>query len=246
MKNLAPFVRISSFAGCLLSFFLLSSALTSGPEAVRSGKISGRITYEGKLPAKKAIDMSGFPDCAEMNKGQVYAETLLVSRNKGLANALVRIVNPPKQKYPTPSQTVELDFQGCKLSPQVNAVMVNQAVRFKNSDRILHNVHGLPKVNKSFNIGMPPSAKPETLRFASPEGPFKVKCDVHPWVNAYIAVMTHPYFAVTDQNGQFSFEGIGLKAGVVYEIEVAHTILGSRKGKITVGDGETQFNFSYN
>jgi len=110
-------------------------------------------------------------------------------------------------------------------------------VMFRNSDGILHNVHGLPSENREFNIGMPPTLKEKEQTFNKPEMAFPVKCDVHPWMKAYIAVMTHPYFAVTDRDGKFTIEG--LPAGT-YEIEAWHEKLGTQTAEVTVdGDGAT-------
>ena len=125
--------------------------------------------------------------------------------------------------------------------PRVAGAVVGQPVLFKNSDGILHNVHGLPKENREFNIGMPPTLKEKEQTFNKPEPLFPVKCDVHPWMQAYVAVMTHPYFTTTDANGNFTIDGV--PAGT-YEVEVWHERLGTQSMSVTVGDGAAEANFS--
>jgi hypothetical protein len=71
--------------------------------------------------------------------------------------------------------------------------------------------------------------------FDKPEVWIPVGCDVHPWMRAYVAVVPHPFFAVTGEDG--SFEIRGLPAGE-YEIEAVHEKLERQSQKVTVKDGE--------
>jgi hypothetical protein len=128
-----------------------------------------------------------------------------------------------------------LDQVGCRYSPHVLGVQVGQTVEIRNSDGLLHNVHGLPKVNASFNRAMPPNVTEYRHVFEQPEAPFLVKCDVHPWMGAWIEVLDHPYFAVSGGDGRF--EITGLPAGT-YEVEAWHEMLGTRSATVTVADGE--------
>jgi hypothetical protein len=115
--------------------------------------------------------------------------------------------------------------------------MVNQPMRILNSDGILHNVHSLSKVNKSFNIAMPAS-RTETLEtFTQTEGMFVIKCDIHPWMKAYVQVMPHPFYDVTGKDGKFAIKD--LPAGT-YEVEIWHEKLGTKSATVTVGADETK------
>jgi hypothetical protein len=116
-------------------------------------------------------------------------------------------------------------------------VMVNQPFKVLNSDGILHNVHALPKVNPQFNMAMPASRTEAVEDFAKVEGMFVIKCDVHPWMKAYIEVLSHPYFDVTESDGKFVLGG--LPAGT-YEVEIWHEKLGTQTQKVTVGADETK------
>jgi Carboxypeptidase regulatory-like domain len=117
--------------------------------------------------------------------------------------------------------------------------MVGQPYKILNSDGVLHNIHTLPKVNASYNKGMPATMKEATTTFDKPEGVFQIKCDVHPWMSAFIAVFNHPFFSVTGTDGKFTISG--LDPGT-YEITAWHERLGTQTASVTVGasDKKTQ------
>lgn len=208
-----------------------------------AGSVTGTIKYDGTVPKLRPYDMNADPDCAKKHSGgKADNQMLVLGSGNSLANIFVQIKNAPAGNHSAPSEAVEIDQEGCIYVPRVVGVMAGQPVKFKNSDGILHNVHGLPKVNREFNIGMPPSLKESVQTFNKPEPIFKVKCDVHPWMNSYIAVMTHPYFAVTGTDGQFKIDGI---ADGTYDVEAWHERLGTQTGKVTVSGGSGSVDFSF-
>ena len=101
-----------------------------------------------------------------------------------------------------------MDQVGCQYVPHVMGLMVGQAFKVLNSDGILHNVHALSKVNRPFNMAMPPTRKEASETFTKEEGMFTVKCDVHPWMRSYISVSSHPFFAVTGEDGSFTIKNL--------------------------------------
>ena len=208
-----------------------------------AGSIAGKITYKGKVPRTRPYDMASDPDCAKMHSGGKAANQMLVlGDGNTLANVFVRIKNAPGFGSRVPNEPVVIDQNGCIYEPRVVGVMVGQPLRFKNSDGILHNVHGVPQVNKEFNIGMPPALAQSDVEFNRPEPVFSVKCDVHPWMNSYVAVMTHPYFAVTGTDGRFKIDNV---PDGTYEIEAWHEKLSAKTGKATVSGGAATLDFSF-
>jgi len=119
--------------------------------------------------------------------------------------------------------------------------LLRQPIKILNSDGLLHNVHALPKINKTFNMAMPASRTEATVTFDKEEFMFKMKCDVHPWMGAYIAVLSHPFFDVTGADGKFEIKDV--PAGT-YEVEIWHEKLGAKTTKVTVSGDEQLPNFS--
>ena len=206
-----------------------------------AGSITGKITYDDKVPTFKPLDMNADPVCASKHSGPVYPEVLVLGDGNGLANVFVQVKNAP-QGSAASTEPVVIDQKGCRYEPHVVGVMVGQPVQFKNSDGILHNVHGLPKENREFNIGMPPTLLEKDQVFNKPEAHFPVKCDVHPWMKTYIAVMTHPYFDVSGTDGMFEISGLPDGS---YEIEAWHEKLGTQSASVTVSGGAASADFSF-
>ena len=157
-----------------------------------------------------------------------------------MANVLVRVVSglPAGKTWPAPTEPVTMDQDGCQYVPHVMGIMVGQPFKVLNSDGVLHNVHALPKVNAPFNMAMPPDAQGSRPRpSARKRACSSIKCDVHPWMQSYMGVFSHPFFAVTGADGKFTIAN--LPAGT-YEIEAWHEKLGTQKATVTVGASDTK------
>jgi plastocyanin len=204
--------------------------------AAFAGTVSGTVVYEGSVPNLRPLSMDADPACAAKHSTPVKPEMLVLGSGNALGNVFVRVTKGvPAKPYPAPSTPVVIDQNGCLYSPHVVGVMVGQPLKFKNSDGILHNVHGLPKANREFNLGMPATLKEKDTTFSKPELFFPVKCDVHPWMNAYVAVMEHPFFDVTGPDGAFSIADLPDGS---YELEAWHEKLGTRTATVAVAGGK--------
>ena len=220
------------------SLLIMTAVSAAWAVSVSAATITGVVTYEGKVPKFREIKMDADPVCLSKHGKAVYPETLVLGGGRTMGNVFVRVTKglPPK-KYPVPAEPHILSQKGCVYTPHVSAVMAGQKVEFLNPDGTLHNVHAMPKVNPEFNIAMPKFRKKVMKVFNKPEPMFPIKCDVHPWMLSWLAVMDHPYFDVTGKDGKFVIDN--LPAGT-YEIEAWHEKLGTRKATVTVGDGETK------
>ena len=217
----------------------LLAVLASPGVAVAASTITGTVTFDGKPPALRPIDMAAEPVCAKKHGGPAPNEMLVLGNGGTMGNIMVWVSKglPAGKTWPAPKEPVVLNQDGCEYKPHVMGIMVGQPYRILNSDGILHNIHTLPKINPAFNRGQPPTVKEMSTSFPKPENVFNVKCDVHPWMSAYIAVYTHPFFSVTGRDGKFTISG--LDPGT-YEITAWHEKLGMQTASITVGANDTK------
>jgi plastocyanin len=218
---------------------LFAAALWPGV-AVAASTITGTVVFDGKVPALKPLAMDAEPVCHKKHSGKPAPnEALVLGAGNTMGNIMVWVSKglPAGKTWPAPQTPVVLDQDGCVYKPHVMGIMVGQPYRILNSDGILHNIHTLPKINPSFNRGQPATVKEMTTTFPKPEGMFQVKCDVHPWMSAYIGVFTHPFFSVTSPDGKFTISG--LDPGT-YEITAWHERLGTQTASITVGASDTK------
>ena len=210
---------------------------------VFAGEVTGRVNYIGKAPKAKRLRMDADPVCAASHKEAAKAESFIVDADGNLANVIVYLKGVTYSgKAPTEPET--LDQNGCVYSPHVIGLQAGQPLKILNSDATMHNIHGLPKVNREFNFGMPKSLKEKTVTFDKAEDVFVVKCDVHPWMKSYAQVFDHPYFAVTGSDGSFSIKNVpdGTYKAVAWQEKFNKRTLSQ---DVTVKGGKAKLNFTF-
>ncbi len=201
------------------------------------GDITGKITLKGTPPPEKPIDASADPYCAKIhpNPKEFTTKHYVVAKDGGLANVFVYVKEGLGSTTVAPTgEAPILDQQGCFYKPYVLGVQVNQPLKIRNSDDTLHNVHALPKTNKEFNFAQPVKGMVTEKKFDKPEVLVKFKCDVHPWMFAFVGVVDHPFFAVTGPDGAFKIAN--LPPGK-YTLEAVHPKFAVQTQEITVAAG---------
>ena len=207
-------------------------------DAERAASISGTVTYVGNVPAAATLDMSTDPVCVDLNReNPQHRDVLVLGAERRLANVLVQLKGRlPRTDDALPGTVVEFDQSRCRFSPHVFALRVGQTLRVLNPDGTLHTVHAYSRVNPDFNDAMPRFRTVLERVFAKAEPtPFVVKCEVHPWMSAWVAVFDHPYYFVTGRDGSFR---IGNLPAGTYELEFWHERLPAQTHTVTVGVGE--------
>lgn len=212
--------------------------------AAHAGAITGTIKFEGEAPPMNPIDTSKVPECHAMHKDKpIVNEALVMGPGQTLGNIYVEVTKGvPEKEYPVPAEPVVLTQEGCRYAPRMFAVRVGQTLKILNPDGILHNVNYLPKVNKPNNVAMPANLTEMEVTFDKPEAVFQFKCDIHPWMFSYCAVVSHPFYAITKEDGVYKIEG--LEAGE-YEITAYHERLGKQTATVKVADGDATQDFTF-
>jgi len=227
----------------LIATFPLAGAV----HGADSASITGKVSFDGTPPKPKKIKMDADPQCAAMHADSpAFYEDVVVNDNGTLKNVFVYIKSglPAGKTYETPKEPVTINQKGCHYEPHVFGMMAKQLLLIKNSDDTLHNIHAMPTINEEFNKGQP-SGSPDLKRtFTKPEVMVHFKCDVHPWMSAYVGVLDNPFYSVTGNDGTFSLKD--LPAGE-YEVVAWHEKYGEQSQKVKVGEGEAKtsdFKFS--
>ena len=209
------------------------------PDEANGATITGKVTFDGTKPTAKTIDMSANPVCTKAHAASpAKTEDAVVNDNGTLKYVFVWIKSGlPDQTWQVPTTAITLDQNGCMYKPHVIGVMTGQGIEIKNDDATNHNIHPLPKINQEWNESQPPKGDPKTKSFAREEVLIPVKCNVHPWMRAYIGVVSHPFFAVTGEDGTFTIKG--LPPGT-YTLEAVHEKYGTKDVQITVAPKESK------
>jgi hypothetical protein len=209
--------------------------------AADTASVSGKVSFTGTAPAAKKLKMDADPKCAEMHADTpLTSEEAVVNANGTLKNVFVYVKSGLEGKtFETPKTPVVLTQEGCHYEPHVFGMMAKQPLEIVNADDTLHNIHAMPKnpSNKEFNMGQPNKGMKSTRTFANPEVMVHFKCDVHPWMSAYVGVMDNPFFGTTGDDGAFALKN--LPAGE-YEIVAWHEKYGTQTQKVKVGEGEAK------
>lgn len=208
-------------------------------DAATAGAVTGKVVFEGAVPPAAILRMSADPKCVQGAGPNPQSDALLVGAEGAVKNAFVYVKDglDPEYAFETPTTPVVLDQKGCIYTPRVLGARVGQPVEIVNSDPTLHNVHALPMVNREFNHGQPRQFLRASEVFTAPEVMVRFKCDVHAWMAAWVGVLPHPYFAVSDTSGAFALPNLPPGS---YTIEAWHEKLGTRTTQVTIGPSQTQ------
>ena len=210
-------------------------------DAATAGEVKGTVALDGVAPKNADIKMNADPVCVKQTAGSPQSqETFIVGKDgKSLANVFVYVKEglSPDYSFDVPTESAKIDQQNCRYHPHVFGMRVGQKLEIVNSDPTLHNIHAVPKANTEFNNGQPIQGMKMDHTFTAKEVMVPFKCDVHGWMNAYVGVLDHPFFAVTDNEGKFDIKG--LPPGT-YTIEAWHEKGGTTTQSVTVGPSETK------
>jgi len=219
--------------------------------ALAGGSVKGKINFDGKMNKPKTIRVTSDAFCIGAHKeAPLFEETYIFNTEKAtLCNVLVYVKGPVAGAFEAPSKPAVIDQVGCQYTPHVVGLMKGQKLQFKNSDATTHNLDLKSANNPSFNEGQPVQGMVKDVTFANAEfdPPIRLKCQVHTWMNAHIAVFDHPFFAVSDENGEFEIKD--LPAGkytltVWHEFDKFSPVESEIAFEVTDG-GAAEVNFTY-
>lgn len=205
--------------------------------AAGTASISGTVTFDGVPPPPRTL---GDQICG-VTKLPILDESLIVSDGGAMKNVVVYLEDGPNVASKT--EPALLDQHQCRYVPHVLAVRTGQTLQVRSSDPTLHNTHGDKGSNKPFNLSFVNAGQTREVTFAEPEVAIRVRCDVHQWMNAYVAVFDHPFFAVTGDGGIFTLKDVPTGT---YTLVAWHERYGKKSQPVTVGnDGQVVADFAF-
>lgn len=205
--------------------------------AVGMGELVGKVYFRGDKPKLQAIDMMSDPVCASEQPGSVFVQDGEVNNNGTLPNAFVYIKSGTGNlSQPAPHNSVVLTQQGCMYEPHVVGVMAGQPLQVVTVDPTTHNVHVMPKINREWNVTQQPGSPSIIKVFSQSEIAIPVHCNVHPWMKAYINVVSNPFYSVTGSDGSFAIKSVPTGE---YTLEVWSATFGSQEQHVTLRAGES-------
>ncbi|HTK28512.1 MAG TPA: carboxypeptidase regulatory-like domain-containing protein [Vicinamibacterales bacterium] len=205
---------------CLAAAVLAASA-RHGLSAARPGVIRGRVELRRVAPPverRPSVGELGTParrDLPDRLKSVVYLESA-----------------PRGAFEQNETGHAMMDQRNETFVPHVLAITTGTVVDFPNSDRFYHNVFSLSKT-KSFDLGRYPTGHSRSITFDHP-GIVRVFCDIHSHMNAFILVFSHPFFALTDDEGRYRIENV---PPGTYNVIAWNEGKASEPKPVTVGDG---------
>jgi plastocyanin len=222
-KLLIMVLAITSVIGFRVSGFAYEAM-----EVANGGSISGSVKIAGDVPEPQMMEPSKDTEVCKPHPSQ----DLIVSKDsKGIKNAVIYLANIEKGKAQAAlAENPKFDQKGCIYTPQVLLVPAGGTIDILNSDGILHNIHTFSQANPPINKAQPKFKKVMQEKVAQPEV-INVKCDVHTWMNAWWVVTGHPYYTVTDDNGNFKLDNVPPGN---YKLGIWHGVLGSMEHDVAV------------
>jgi hypothetical protein len=225
-------------ATMLVAILICIGAALVGPKvnAAGDGTITGSVKLNGTAPHMRGIDMSKDPYCVKANANNTpKLENVVVGSGGGLQNVVVYI----SEGLTTPTEATAVhvfDQKNCMYTPHVLAMDVNEVFKVVTSDNTAHNIHPNPNPmtgNIPWNQSQPPGAPPIEKSWKAPEM-IEVKCNIHPWMHGWFAVVKGPY-ATTDADGNYTIKGV--PAGS-YTVTAWQETYGTQTAKVTVASGQ--------
>ncbi|MBX7097747.1 MAG: hypothetical protein K1X89_08550 [Myxococcaceae bacterium] len=193
------------------------------------GAVHGVVRFSGPFTRKPPQQVSA--DLVAACGAEVEDRSVLL-HDGALENALVTVDGAPLAT--TPPGKAQVDQHGCAYLPPVVLARAGGQLAIVNSDQALHNVRGKSGAANVFNVAMP---LPQTITRPLPQAPgvVELKCDVHPWMHGWVAVVDHELAALTSAAGEFRLDGVPAGART---LTVWHPVLGTTHVSATVAEGQ--------
>lgn len=235
MKRLSLVVPALAATGALLT------SLSATPAA----DICGTITFKGTPPPEiNIVPLKNDPNCGPMHKEMPTTHFYEVGPNGGLAGVVVALKGDHGKSTGPEAKPLVIEQKGCLYYPYVSACQTGQKIIVRNLDPVLHNVHVAPTnpANPEENRAQLPHGPDLAFSFKAPENFIVFKCDVHPWMYAFVSVFADPFFSVSDKEGTYRIHNVPPGH---YTVVAIHHKAGTEEKTVDVGNYDVKLDFTF-
>jgi plastocyanin len=220
-------------------------ALPAALSKAQAAYIYGTITFKGSPPPEIDITpLKNDPTCGPLHKEMPTTHFYVVAPAGGFGDVVVSLQGAPGQSTGAKAKPLVIEQKGCEYIPYVSACQTGQKIVVKNLDPVLHNVHVTPRNpgNKELNQAQMPHGPDLTFTFNAPEEFLRFKCDVHPWMFAYVSVFAHPFYSVSDKAGEYRIRNVPPGH---YTVVAMHRKAGTHQQTVDVKDHDVKLDFTF-
>ena len=229
----------------ITSITTVVSAVILAAQVAPAGNITGTIILKGTPPPEQQITQAKDDvNCGKLHTTVPTTQHWVVGKKGELANVVVMLKGISGKSTGASAPPAELDQKGCIYVPSIMAIQTGQKLHVKNSDPVLHNVHTVSAAgNTDQNLAQMANGPDLSFSFTKSENFLKFKCDVHQWMFAWVTVVDHPYFAVSDKDGKFTIKNVPAGKYTVQALHRKAAPNGLEKD-VEVKDGDVTVDFT--
>ncbi len=236
MTNKGRALRISMLFKILFTvcFILQLSDVTHAQE------VSGHIKIEPPYPQVKTLKVRKKTNDSCAN--EQISQSLIVSEQGYLKNAVISLKGDFKEAvFPANAEPVEIDQKGCNFQPHILLTHAKKPFSFVNSDPLTHDVRIFQDAQMLSRFEIDISAKPVEQQLEKP-GIYILRCGLHPWMHGFIVNADHPYYAVSNENGEFMLKAVPEGK---HTMHIWHETLGEIEMPIEVHESIKDFSYTF-
>jgi hypothetical protein len=231
--------------GLFVPALVVAGAVVASAPAARAADIYGTLRFKGTPPPEiNIVPLKNDPNCGAMHKTMPTTHFYVVGPNGGFGDVVVSINGSHGKSTGPEAKPLVIVQKGCEYIPYVSACQTGREIVVKNLDPVLHNVHVTPTnpANPEENRAQLPHGPDLTFAFKAPEEFIRFKCDVHPWMFAYVSVFPDPFFSVSDKEGSYRIRNVPPGH---YTVLAMHRKAGSEEKAVDVGNQDVKLDFTF-
>jgi len=217
------------------------------------GSIKGRVSLTGKVPSPRFFPLVASPNLEYCNrisdgKGHRILFDFTVSESRGLKDTVVKLIGVLKGK-PFLNKIQKMVMNRCHTPKYVIGARNGETLLLENTDPVRHEIVAYEFTDGGVNqrSHRPVDANTSQTRdifVKSKTENFLIKCNLHPFLQSRGIIVENPYYAITDEEGNFSIKDV---PPGTYKVVAWHPFIPNQIRTITIEpENQSTLNFEFN